>query len=348
MVASSSERTPEAIAERLAEFLGRTFGEALDVVDLEPLAGGASRAAWGFELRPRGNLAAPSRRLVLRLDLGGKIYDVALSRREEAGVLRAAHGGGVRVPEVLAWCEDPSVLGRDFLVMERVDGETIGRRIVAREDLAAARTALPEQLGRELARIHSVDASALAFLPRAEAGASPARTVLDRARGELDRVGSPQPAIVIGLHWLEERAPSCAETVLVHGDYRLGNIVVGVDGLRAVLDWEFASIGDPHEDLAWPFVRDWRFGNDERRFAGISAGDEFIAAYEHASGRQVDRDALAWWEIAGNLRWALGCLTQARRHISGEERSVELASLGRRWAEMALEMVELIERAEGR
>ena len=130
--------------------------------------------------------------------------------------------------------------------------------------------------------------------------------------------------------------------MLVHGDFRLGNLVVGPEGLRAILDWEFACAGDPHEDLAWPFVRDWRFGRDDLRFGGLSDGEDFLAAYEEGSGRRVEREKLLFWETLGNFRWALGCRTQARRHLSGVEPSVELASLGRRACEMELETLDLI------
>ncbi len=122
--------------------------------------------------------------------------------------------------------------------------------------------------------------------------------------------------------------------------------MVGPEGLRAVLDWEFAAVGDPHEDLAWPFVRDWRFGRDEKRFAGISDGEDFLRAYENQSGRTISRRSLAYWETMGNFRWALGCLTQAHRHRSGSQPSVELASLGRRAAEMELEMIDLITKTD--
>lgn len=175
----------------------------------------------------------------------------------------------------------------------------------------------------------------------------PARAVLERAQEEVDRVGGARPGLEAGLRWLLRNAPSSSDLVFVHGDFRLGNMIVGPEGLRAVIDWEFAAVGDPHEDLAWPFVRDWRFGRDELRFAGISGGEDFLAAYEEASGRRVERGPLRYWEALGNFRWALGCLTQAHRHLSGAERSVELASLGRRSCEMELEMLGLIAEIDG-
>jgi aminoglycoside phosphotransferase (APT) family kinase protein len=130
--------------------------------------------------------------------------------------------------------------------------------------------------------------------------------------------------------------------VLLHGDFRVGNFLVDSKGLNGIVDWEFCRMGDPLEDLAWPCLRDWRYGNGEAQLGGIGAREPFIQAYERASGRTIDRKAIDYWEILGNLRWAVTCLSQANRHLSGGDLSVELASLGRRSAEMQMEMLRLI------
>jgi len=333
----------EAIAGRLEAYLAGETGGPVAVRGLRALAGGASRAAIAVDITMEKGPQAGLHAAVLRLDLGGKIYETSLSREEELRVIAHAAAGGVPVPVPLWSSSDASVLGRDFLILSRVEGETIGRRIVQLPELAEARKALPGQMGIALARIHALDPAPLAFLPRPSRAGEAARAVLDRARAELDRVGAAHPGLEAGLLWLLANAPQSAETVLVHGDFRIGNMIVGPEGLRAVIDWEFAAVGDPHEDLAWPFVRDWRFGADSLRFGGLSDGQDFLAAYEKESGRRPDPRSLRYWEVLGNFRWALGCLTQAHRHLSGVEPSVELASLGRRSAEMELEMLDLIE-----
>src|SRR5262249_8384195 len=101
-------------------------------------------------------------------------------------------------------------------------------------------------------------------------------------------------------------------------------------------------VGDPAEDLAWPCVRSWRFGQDALRLGGLGQPEEFLDAYAQAGGHPVEPAALRFWEILGNLRWAVGCIAQANRHLSGQTQSVELASLGRRTAEMELELLQLI------
>jgi aminoglycoside phosphotransferase (APT) family kinase protein len=231
--------------------------------------------------------------------------------------------------------------------MDRLEGESVGRRIVREAGLAEARRILPRQMGEQLALIHGIDPeqTGLNFLPANDPGCSAAQTALNHAARQLDRFGEPHPALELALRWLRLYAPPCQIRVLVHGDFRIGNLMVGPDGLRGVFDWEFAHVGAPAEDLAWPCVRSWRFGHDAQRLGGIGQAEDFFDAYEKAGGRPVDRRAIEYWEILGNFRWAIGCISQANRHLSGQAPSIELASLGRRTAEMELELLDLIEHA---
>ena len=290
------------------------------VEELRQLPGGASKEAWAVR--------AGGRELIVRRALAGVIHRDTLSLEHEFRVLQAMHEAGVRVPEPVAYLGD--VDGREAFAMARVEGETIGRRIVRDPP-----PALPRQLGEELARIHAVPP--LPFLTQGD--------VLERFQEELDSVGEPHPAIEYGLQWLRGRLPDSGERVFLHGDWRIGNVAVGPEGLVSVLDWEFAHVGDPLEDVAWPLVRAWRFGRDERRLGGVGALEPYLEAYTASSGREVAVADLDAWEVLGNVKWAVGCLTQARRHLRGQDRSVEYAVLGRMAAEMEYELLDLIERA---
>jgi aminoglycoside phosphotransferase (APT) family kinase protein len=333
---------------RLEIFLAGTTGSSVQVVAARQLTGGASRDTWAIDVEIAAGPDAGKHNLVLRRDMGGNIQDEALTRDQEFRMLSAAFAAGVMVPRPRWLCTDPAVLGVPFFVMDRLEGESVGRRIIREPALADGRVRLPGQLGEQLARIHRIDAGAagLDFLPHGDLELSPAQTAVRRTAAQLWKSGEPHPALELGLRWLEAHAPACPRTVLAHGDFRIGNVMVGPDGLRGVFDWEFAHIGDPAEDLAWPCVRSWRFGNDQLRMGGIAAPDAFFTAYEKASGRTVDRRAVAYWEILGNLRWAVGCIAQAYRHLTGQAPSIELASLGRRTAEMELELLDLIEHWE--
>lgn len=328
---------------RLEEFLTEVAGTPAQIAAARQLTGGASRITWALDVDLAGIGRQP---LVLRLDMGGVIVKEALSREQEFRVLQAATVAGIRAPRPRWLCTNCGVLGAPFFLMDRLEGESVGRRIVKEPALAEARRLLPRQMGEQLGRIHrlNADLAGLTFLPRPAADSSPALTALDNTLSQLDACDEPHPVLELAARWLRQHVPPCPELVLIHGDYRIGNMLVGPDGLRGILDWEFAHLGDPAEDLAWPCVRSWRFGRDDLRFGGVGGVDEFFAAYETTSGRRVDPDAITYWEILGNLRWAVGCVVQARRHLSGQAPSLELASLGRRAAEMELELLNLLER----
>jgi aminoglycoside phosphotransferase (APT) family kinase protein len=168
---------------------------------------------------------------------------------------------------------------------------------------------------------------------------------LERMVDEFDEVGEPRPAIELGLWWLREHRPPPRDPVVVHGDYRIGNLVVRAgDGLVGVLDWEFAHVDEPVRDLAFSLVRAWRFGVPEKRLGGSGAGAPNFERYNHLTGSDGRPDEVDYWEIAGNVGWAIGCLTQMQRHLSGLDRSVELAVLGRLGAEVEYEILHLLER----
>jgi aminoglycoside phosphotransferase (APT) family kinase protein len=234
--------------------------------------------------------------------------------------------------------------------MDYVAGESIGPRVVRRSQLASARRRLPRQMAEQLARIHALNAARadLAFLPRPPEDTPPAEQIVDRLRQSLVELNVHSPGLTAGLRWLEQNQPPATTLKVLHGDFRIGNLIVDEQGLGAVIDWEFAHVGDPVEDVAWPLVRDWRFGQDHLRLGGIGEAEPYLAAYEEITQQPLPRAAVTYWEIMGNMKWAVTCLVQAQRHLSGEDPSVELASLGRRSAEMELELLTLIEKAERR
>jgi aminoglycoside phosphotransferase (APT) family kinase protein len=334
--------TLNELKPRLEAFLSERAKAPATIASARHLTGGASRETWSIDIKIAEGPEAGRHPLVLRADLGGNILEEALNRAQEFGILQVAHDAGVLVPRPRWLCEDTGVLGVPFLIMDRIEGESVGRRVVREPALAEARRLLPAQMGEQLARIHAVPPPP--GLPAPKPGLSPALTAVEQSMRQLHGIDEPHPVLELALRWLRRHAPATSTTVLVHGDFRIGNLMVGIDGLRGIFDWEFAHIGDPAEDLAWPCVRSWRFGQDQLRLGGIGDPEEFFAAYERQSGRKVARDAVTYWEIMGNLRWAVGCLVQARRHLSGQTPSIELASLGRRTAEMELELLQLLEK----
>jgi aminoglycoside phosphotransferase (APT) family kinase protein len=321
----------------LAAAVGRHLGHGVTIEDLRRLSGGASRETWSFDAVTAGGARHA---LVLRRDPGASIGQS--DRWVEFALLDAAHQGDVATPRVWFLLEPDDGLGSGF-VMERIEGETIPRRILRDETYAAARPLLARQSGEQAARIHALDPARLPALP-----VQGARHQISLYRGYLDGFGEPHPAFELGLRWLAEHAPPDPPwPALVHGDFRNGNLVVGPDGLRAVLDWELAHLGDPVEDLGWLCVKSWRFGVTDRRVGGFGSVDDLLAAYRAAGGGDVDLRRLRYWEAMGTLKWGVICEIQAFTHLEGAVRSVELATLGRRVAEMEWDLLELIDPAGG-
>jgi len=337
--------TEDERRERLERFIREASGaEAVVVRRLRRMAGGASREIWSLDAELRQQNRTETLPIVLRIDPPG--HQVQSSRREEFEILSMARTAGVPVPKVYWLGEDSSILGSCFILMERVEGETLARRLLRDERYAKARGVLCRELGEALARIHAIDPAKLPFLSRPAPGETAAETELARWRQIYDSIApESHAAIELTLRWLGTHLPGPSPIGLVHGDYRIGNVIFGENGLRAVLDWELYHAGDPVEDLGWLCVRAWRFGNDSKPVGGVGEREDLFTAYERVAGRPVDRQRAHFWEVFGNCKWAIICIMQAKTHLDGAVRSVELASLGRRTAETEIELVELMERA---
>jgi len=318
--------------DALARVVERFVGEAVQIDGLRRCSGGASRETWALDARDAHRQIHP---LVLRRDPSGQTG--ATGRGTEYAVLAAAGEAGVPAPTVRARLERDDGLGAGFL-MDRIDGETIPRRILREPAFAPARPLLAAQCGSIAARIHAVDPATLPELP-----VMTARDQLDQQRSLLDAFDEPHPALELGLRWLDERVPDATEPALVHGDFRNGNFVIGPDGIRAVLDWELAHLGDPIEDLGWLCVKSWRFGNAGLIAGGFGSLEELIAAYSEASGAAVTEDEVRFWVVLGTVKWGVICIGQAFTHLIGAVRSVELAALGRRVAEMEWDLLDLLD-----
>ena len=326
----STSELAEGLAEGLASVVGSALGVGVRVEGLTRLSGGASRETWSFVVVPADG--APERRLVLQRERAGNAA-TSQAMAVQAELLAAAVAAGVPVPTVVVADPDGVSLGAPAVVMDHDDGETIARRILRDDEYAAARDVLVAQAGAALAAVHRMDDAAVA--------ATEAEDPVAQMRNLLDAFGEPHPAFELGLRWLERNRPAPRPATVVHGDFRMGNLIVGPDGIRAVLDWELAHRGDPIEDLGWFCVRAWRFGSPAVA-GGVGSVQQLIDAYVAAGGAPVTVDEVRWWEALGTLRWGLICILQASVHLGGASRSVELAAIGRRTAENEEDLLEIV------
>ena len=216
--------------------------------------------------------------------------------------------GGVPVPEVIAWDADGEALGGAYIVTSRIEGETLPRRILRDAALEPARGRFAAECGTILAAIHAIDPDDVGSLPEYDP--------IEAIEAMLDASGDPRPVFELGLRWLRAHRPPAGRRAVVHGDFRNGNLIIGPEGVRAVLDWELAHIGDPLEDLGWLCVRAWRYGAAPL-VGGMGTQRELLDAYARAGGPEVTEEVAFWWLLLGTVRWGVMCLEQARTHLSG-------------------------------
>jgi aminoglycoside phosphotransferase (APT) family kinase protein len=298
------------------------------------LSGGASQETWSFDIvHPDGNIGA-----ILRRSPPG--FGAAPSRAAglgaEAVLMRLAYEAGLPSPQVLHVLQPQDELGTGF-IMRRVEGETIARKILRDAQFAKARPMLARQLGKVAAGIHGLDLAQLPKLRRMTA----AKEIFELER-DCRSFDWPRPVFELALRWLRDHDPGPSEEVtLVHGDFRHGNLVIGPDGVRAVLDWELAHLGDPMEDLGWICVNSWRFGEIDKPVGGFGTREDLFAGYE-AAGRRADPDRVRFWEVMGTLRWGVMCCGMMQRFRAGPDHSMERALIGRRSSETEIDLLRLL------
>jgi aminoglycoside phosphotransferase (APT) family kinase protein len=307
---------------------------ATGVAGIARLSGGASQETWSFDIvHPGGNIGAILRR-------SPKGYGAAPTRAAgldaEARLMQLAHDAGLPSPKVMHVLTPEDDLGTGF-IMARVEGETIARKILRDEQFAKARPMLAPQLGKVAAGIHGLPRAKLPKLREM----SSTREIAEIGR-EYRSFGWPRPVFELALRWLGDHDPGPSQEVtLVHGDFRHGNLIIGPDGVRAVLDWELAHLGDPMEDLGWICVNSWRFGEIDKPVGGFGSREELFAGYEER-GRKVDPVRVKFWEVMGTLRWGVMCCGMMQRFRIGPDHSMERAMIGRRASETEIDLLRLL------
>lgn len=323
----------------LNAWLSQAAGVPVEIGTASLLSGGAIQQNWAISVTRGGE----AEEWVLRTDNAATLA-VSLSRNEEYALLRAAFGAGVTVPEPLFCCDDAMVAGAPFFVMRRVAGTATAFRLAKQAAAEGGDAALVRNAGREMARIHGIvpPRTDLAFLgePPADAGIEFVRAMRER----LDAVGTPRPVLEWGLSALERNPLAALPPVLCHNDFRTGNLMVQDHAVTAVLDWEFAAWGDPHADLGWLCAPCWRFGNLALEAGGLGPREALLEGY----GPAADPARLPFWELAASIRWAVIAADQGVRHLSGQERGLELALTAHIIPELELDIIRQVEELDAR
>lgn len=320
--------------ETLAAVCAPVFGAPARVSAATLLTGGASAETWRFDCEAGGEVyPCVLRRSSLQ---GEDRFGVSLSKQQEAACLDAVAPFGVPVPKV--HFRLPPGLGEGY-VMARCEGEALARKILRDEVFARARAALPAQCAQALGKLHSVPATAIPGIPLLDAV-----TQLQELESLYRSFDLPSAVFELVLRWLAAHLPPQAETAWVHGDFRMGNLLVDGDGLAAVLDWELSHRGDPVEDLGWFCVRSWRFGLPAEA-GGLCSRERWLSAYADVTGRVIEPRRLHFWEVFGTLKWGVICQFQVRQFLTVKPVSLELAAIGRRVSEVEHDLLLLMESA---
>jgi aminoglycoside phosphotransferase (APT) family kinase protein len=336
-VSAEKKRTGDLAVEAAR----RALGEGASVGEARKLAGGAMHESWALD----ATIDARARELVVRVSPAGRT-DYEKTRREFE-VLRVAFARGVRCPEPIDVGRFES--GEDYLVMARARGDSNPRQLVTSERFRSARERLVTQLAEDLAIIHGIQPEDVVAAPNMR-GPGPGEDPLAFHRREAEAMYgvfllNPHPAIEWAFRWIDRQIEKLEkprrQPCVVHGDFRVGNVMYDEEGLTAILDWEGTHIGEPEEDITWLCTRVWRFGQNDREAGGIASREDWIRAYEKASGLAISRERVATWEVLQNIRWAEITMMQARAHLDGHTKSHELAAIGRRTAETELEILRL-------
>lgn len=320
----------ELVVEGIARAVARRFGESARIDDVVFTTLGGSNRTVLFDVVQ----GATRRRLVFRQETYSLPSTPFIAPSMQFRLLQLVHRAGIPVPEPIFEFDGADSLERAYVV-GFVDGETLPRRLLDAPEFGLARERFCAQAGELLARLHAIDPADAGFL----AGTPDSRDPLAAILARLDAWGEAHPALELAVRWLERHRPSAAPRCLLHGDFRTGNIMLGPEGIRAVLDWECCHLGAPAEDLAWLCLRSFRFGHVERPVGGFGQRPAFYSAYAAVSGRAVDPDEVYWWEIFGFLRWAHHNVMQMYGHVSGERRSTAFAACGRNTALIEYELL---------
>ena len=302
-----------------------------EIINLEPLTGGASKEIWKFEVK----LKDKSEKYILRRGSGIE-GPLAIKTSDEAQIQKTVRKLGALVPEIISVSSLSEPLG-DSYIMKFVEGETIARKILRDSEYKNALHNLAFECGESIAKIHQTDTAELSFLPK--------KTVNEQLNDLYETYtvfNQASPVFEYTYLWLKKQNFGEIDDALVHGDFRLGNIIVSQDGLQSIIDWELAHVGNPLQDLGWICGNSWRFGNTDKVVGGFGDLKDLLDGYNSISEYQVDQETVRAWQVFGTFRWGVICLIQASAHLNGTINSVEKAAIGRRVSETEIDIVDLL------
>ncbi len=306
--------TDEDVLRQLETFVQKRLGPDTSIEGFSRVSTGRSRQNWLFDAVWTHEGATKREPLIVRRDPLGGLLET--DRGTEFALLRALESAPIPTPEVRWLDAQGAELGRPCLVMVRMAGTCDYYALNADKPLEE-RVDLARRLCSLLAEVHRVDWPGIGFPSTvADPGPMASLAALDAweailARDQLE----PYPEMALCAQWLRSTAPRSPRTVLVHADFKVGNVLLDDDGeIVSLLDWEIAHLGDPHEDLGW-VTQPLR--TKEHFIKGAWERAELFAHYEQVSGHMVDHEAVAWWNVLAAYKTAVMQTSGLRAFVEG-------------------------------
>lgn len=308
------------------------------LIAVRKLSAGASQDTFKIDIRADGkDITIALRRSPIKVKEGPSLDGIGLP--SEAKLFRLAAQHNIPSPEILYELTPEDELGSGYF-MPWITGETMGHKILRSPALAEIRPHLAKQCGEVIARIHGIDWQKEGLDQFLEVRDT--ASMIDKIWKSYVALNVPCPMIDFTRRWLLENKPTERPKVLVHNDFRNGNLIVDEAGIQAVLDWELAHIGDPVQDLGWLCVNSWRFGNADLPVGGFGHVKDLLDAYASVTGEQVPESDLVYWMVYGSFQWSVMTLVMASTWRTGETPSLERPVIGRRSSEAQMDCVNLL------
>lgn len=289
-------------------------------IDCHIMSGGAIQENWSITPKDKNQTWG----LVLRKNATTTL-DTSSDREQEFILLQQLHRFGITVPQPLYFSKKDNFLNSDFFIMHKVYGITEGHKLVRLSDVHQ-QTSILHAIGTQLAKIHQIEQDDLIEqrIPKPKQSNYLEELLADLIT-QIDALGRHQPVLEYAIAWMKQHRPTVDDLVLVHGDFRTGNIMVDGGQITGILDWEFTHWGDRREDIGWFSAKCWRFGQDQNLAGGIGAYKDFMQAYAAVADIYIPEFELKFWHILAHVRWAIIAMQQAHRNIGAAQPSLELA-----------------------
>lgn len=289
-------------------------------MSIKKLSGGAIQENWAI----LGQKNHANSEIVLRKNSETSV-EVSSDREQEYRLLERLDALNICVPQPLLFEKKDNFLNSDFFIMEKISGSAEGHKLVRLKDPILQQKILKD-IGQRLADLHQIEADTEIekFLPKPQKETYLSDLITD-LYAQLDKLYRHRPVLEFALSWMLHEKPVIDDLVLIHGDYRTGNIMINQDHVSGILDWEFSHWGDRREDIGWFTAKCWRFGQDNQIAGGIGAYKDFMQAYAQRTEMYIPEFELKFWHVLSHVRWAIIAMQQSNRNQNNTHASLELA-----------------------